>query len=214
MVSREEGVIKYDRSGFHRTDALEESEYLSLENWRHKLYQLELIGEYDDLKVGYGNVSMLKNLSHFHQFNGPQFIITGTQTGHLATLNGNYYTRVVGHDVQSSTLISYGPMEPSSEALTHASIYEAAPNVKAIFHIHSALIWGSMIAHNNPGTPEDVEYGTNEMAMCVRALCEGKRSGSFVMKGHQDGVIAFGTSLDEAGAEILALFEKFVTQKI
>lgn len=211
MVSREEGVIKYDRSGFHRTNALSEAEYIDLERWRQKLFELELIGEYDDLKVGYGNVSELKNLTHLHQFNGPQFTITGTQTGKLAHLDGRYYTHVVGYDIENSALTSYGPLEPSSEALTHASIYLAAQNVKAIFHIHSTPIWEGMIKENMPGTPEEIEYGTTEMALCVQQLTANREAGSFVMKGHQDGIIAYGNSLDQTGAEILKLYRQFVS---
>ncbi len=212
MVSREEGVIKYDRSGFNQTGALPESEYIGLERWREKLFKLALIGEYDDLKVGYGNISMLKNLTHLHAFTGPQFVITGTQTGKYPTLTGEHYTQVVGHDVENSRLTSFGPIEPSSEALTHASIYLAAPNVSAIFHIHSTEIWEGMIRENLPGTPDNIEYGTLEMANCVRELTTGKNAGSFVMKGHQDGVIAYGRNLDEAGAEILELYRKFMSE--
>lgn len=212
MVSREEGVIKYDRSGFQRTEALPKADYIDLESWREKLFKLALIGEYEDLKVGYGNISMLKNLSHLHQFNGPQFIITGTQTGKYPHLTGEHYTQVVAHDVAQSKLKSCGPLEPSSEALTHASIYLAAPTVAAIFHIHSTPIWEGMIQENLPGTPEDIEYGTLEMATCVSELTQGKNSGSFVMKGHQDGVIAYGRSLDEAGEEILKLYRQFIKE--
>lgn len=210
MVSREEGVIKYDRSGFHQTEALPLTEYSGLESWREKLFKLELIGEYEDLKVGYGNISELKNLTYLYQFNGPQFVITGTQTGKFPQLTGDHYTQVVGHDVANSHLISYGPIEPSSEALTHASIYLAAPNVSAIFHIHSTPIWEGMIKNDMPATPDDIEYGTLEMANCVRELTTGRDAGSFVMKGHQDGVIAYGRNLDEAGEEILKLYRKFI----
>lgn len=210
MVSREEGVIKYDRSGFHLTDALPESGYIDLENWRKELFGLALIGEYEDLKVGYGNISMLKNLSHLHHFDGPQFVITGTQTGKYPHLTGEHYTQVVAHDVEHSQLKSFGPVEPSSEALTHASIYLAAPTVAAIFHIHSTPIWEGMIRENLPGTPEGIEYGTLEMANCVSELTKGRNSGSFVMKGHQDGIIAYGRTLDEAGEEILKLYRKFI----
>ena len=212
MVSREEGVIKYDRSGFHQTGPLPEPEYLGLERWREKLFKLALIGEYEDLKVGYGNISELKNLSYLHHFDGPQFVITGTQTGKFSHLTGEHYTQVVGHDVTNSLLTSYGPIEPSSEALTHAAIYLAATGVGAIFHIHSTPIWEGMIRENMDGTPEDIEYGTQEMANCVSKLTAGKKASSFVMKGHQDGIIGYGTNLEDAGAEILKLYHKFVGQ--
>ena len=107
-------------------------------------------------------------------------------------------------------LFSKGPIEPSSEALTHASIYESNKEIKAVFHIHSEKIWKKMIEYNYDFTRENTPYGTSEMASEVRQLIGNKSSGTIVMKGHKDGVIAYGKSLDETGALILELAKKFI----
>lgn len=209
MCPIDDGVIKYDRSQFEKVGTLKEEEFIELEKWRSTLYQIRLIGEYLPEKIGYGNLSQKRDYSLFEKASDPQFIITGTQTGGLPTLDGNFYTRVLNYDVENQKIKVQGPLEASSEALTHAAIYLSSPEIGAVFHIHSRPIWEGMIQENYLATAKEIPYGTKEMADAVKESIKGLSKGALVMKGHEDGVIAFGRDLNEAGKEVLKVYDKF-----
>lgn len=209
----DDGVIKYDRSNFTQCGAIDLVEYSALEYWRKKLYKLNLIGEYPVEQVGFGNISELKDYSQFHQSSVPQFIITGTQTGKYPDLDGRFYTRVLDYDIDHLKIKMMGPIEASSEALTHAAIYAHNKNLKAIFHIHSKEIWEGMIKDQTDFTPKNIPYGTVEMARATEKCVGSKDFGSFCMHGHEDGVVAYGRNLEEAGKLILELYEKYIGLK-
>jgi hypothetical protein len=76
--------------------------------------------------------------------------------------------------------------------------------VRFVFHVHSPELFGRA---GLPGTPAAVEYGTPAMAEAVRALAADPGVRLFVMRGHQDGAIAFGASADEAGLALLDALE-------
>ncbi len=210
MSEIDDGIIKYDTSGYTKSPSLKEDEYIELEKWRHKLYQINLIGEYLPEKIGFGNLSSKRNYQEFHNTKSTQFVITGTQTGGLEHLNGNHYTRVLDYDFKNWSIKAMGPVQASSEALTHAAIYESNPdNITTVFHIHSKEIWKGMIREGYDSTPADVPYGTEEMANSVIA-CVGKSDrGIIVMKGHEDGVISFGPSMEIAAEMIMEVYKKF-----
>lgn len=205
----DDGVIKYDRSNFSHCGPLETTEYSALESWRKKLYALNLIGEYPEEKIGFGNMSELCDYSAFFNSHVPQFVITGTQTGKYADLDGRHYTRVLDYNIDHLKIKMMGPVEASSEALTHAAIYAYNKNIKAIFHIHSKLIWEGMIEDKCDFTCGSIPYGTVEMARATEKCIFNKDSGAFCMHGHEDGVVAYGTSLEEVGSIILSLNNKY-----
>ena len=206
----DDGVIKYDRSNFSLSGPIPEEEYMQLEYWRKKLYNVNLIGEYKDQGVGFGNMSMVKNFQHIKESKVPQFIITGTQTGKYPDLTGNHYTRVTDYEISKLKIHMMGAIEASSEALTHAAIYETNSNIKVIFHIHSDFIWRGMIEDRADFTDESIPYGTVEMARATQKCVGQKSVGSFCMKGHEDGVVIYGTSLDEVGDLTLKLRQRYL----
>ncbi|MBH46698.1 MAG: rRNA adenine methyltransferase [Halobacteriovorax sp.] len=205
MSEIDDGVIKYQRV-FTPADALEHHEYRDLESWRKKLFQLKLIGEYPSVCIGYGNMSQRLEPSL-----PIQFIITGTQTGKFEELNGEHYTTVTGYNLENNMIEAKGCIDASSEALTHAALYEVHPEIKAVFHIHDKVIWQSMLDGDFLYTKKDIPYGTVEMARAVQEIVKTKNSGVFAMAGHDDGVVAWGSSLDEAGVEIMKLVKLFKT---
>lgn len=206
----DDGVIKYDRSNFTQCGPIDLVEYSKLEYWRKQLFQLNLIGEYKEAGIGFGNLSVVHDYSHFHKTAHPQFIITGTQTGKYSELNGHFYTRVLDYDIKNLKINVLGPVEASSEALTHAAIYAHNKNIKAIFHIHSASIWNGMIEDKRDFTDKTIPYGTFEMAQAT-AACIGKKDfGTFCMHGHEDGVVAYGRNLVEVGQLILNLSDTYL----
>ena len=209
MSEIDDGVIKFDQSHFVQTKPLEDHEYRDLEKWRKTLYNLQLIGEYQPEKIGYGNISARKDYSKFKKNSNPQFLITGTQTGKFADLSGEHYSRVVDYDFEKNILEAHGPIQSSSEGLTHAAIYEVSEQITAVFHIHSLQIWEEMLKANAPHTHKDIPYGTIDMAKATQELIKGKTSGVFAMAGHKEGIFSFGRDLEEAGKLILEIYDKF-----
>jgi len=204
-----DGIIKYDDSDFQRTEPLNTDEYKALEYWRKKLYDIKLIGEYSDLMVGYGNLSLKKDYSKLFLSTNSQFLITGTQTGKYTDLTGKHYTRVLDFNVKDMTIKIAGPTQASSEALTHAAIYQCNEKINCVFHIHDKSMWQNMLKANCDSTSKEIPYGTYEMAQAVKNLIQNKTSGSIVMGGHEDGIIAYAENLDQCGEIILDLYKQF-----
>lgn len=204
-----DGVIKYDRSNFTHCGPIDLLEYSQLEDWRQKLFTLKLIGEYPESQLGYGNLSQRYDYSSWLKTNNPQYLITGTQTGKFPELNGNFYTRVLDVDIENLKITMMGPIEASSEALTHAAIYGHNPNIKAVFHIHSFEIWKGMIEDHADHIPKEIEYGTIEMAKATANCIKKNDFGIFCMHGHEDGIVAYGRNLEEVGNIILRIYQQY-----
>ena len=170
---------------------------------------MELIGEYPIEKGGFGNLSQRKDYQRYSKSSKPKFLISGTQTGKFSDLTGDHYTRVIDYDLCQNKVTAMGPVQASSESLTHAAIYELDTAIQAIFHIHHRHLWECMLRDGAIRTPKEIPYGTQEMALCVQKLFAGKPVGLFAMEGHQDGIIAFATNLDECGKLIEELYLKY-----
>lgn len=194
MKQEAEGIIKYDQSGFRFIDPLPKHEYAVTEKYRKILNNLNLIGAYDD-GLGFGNISRRKDYTRLKRTERPQFIITGTQTGHLKDLTGEHYTRIIDFDIQAFSITAQGSVRASSETATHASIYEMNPYIGAVIHIHHKAVWKNMIEDGYPSTGKWIPYGTYEMAVSVKECIGDTTQGLIVMKGHEEGVIAYGPNL-------------------
>ena len=203
-TSRDEGIIKFKLT-LKRAPAPEMNQVIALEKWRALFFKLALIGEYPIDKIGYGNLSS--------RLAKKTFIITGSQTGHLAHLQAHHYTKVIDCDLKKGSVTAEGLIPPSSESLTHFGIYEANPNIQYVFHVHHQKLWEML--HNGPfdAINDDVAYGTQEMAEAAADLLKNKSSGIFVMKGHEDGIISYGTTAEEAGKIILDLYRKLAVRQ-
>ena len=196
---RDEGVVKF-RLTLKRAPAPELLQVISLEKWRALFYKLGLVGEYPNEKIGYGNLSS--------RLPNKNFIITGSQTGHLPHLQAHHYSKVIDCDLKKGSVTAEGLIPPSSESLTHFGIYEANPSIQYIFHIHHAKLWTLMKNLNVDATSEHIQYGTTEMAKAAQATMANKNTGLIVMKGHEDGIISYGTSAEDAGKNILEIYRR------
>jgi ribulose-5-phosphate 4-epimerase/fuculose-1-phosphate aldolase len=151
-----DGVIKYHVQ-HQDVPAPEFKGYTPLEALRTRLFALGLIGEtYDG--IGYGNLS-------FREPDSNQFFITATQTGKQASLAKEQYTFISGYDFEKFSVFSQGESKPSSEALSHAMVYEVHPEIKAVIHVHSSPLWNHMIKHGQLATK--AEYGTAKMVLSL-----------------------------------------------
>lgn len=203
-MTETEGVIKYQ---LHHTDIpLGDNITLAeLNAWRTMMVKLNLIGQDPDHYDGYGfgNISQRLNTADL------QFIISGTQTGHLSVLNRHDYCLVMQASPQTNSIVSCGETKPSSEALTHASVYLQDPQIQAVIHVHCPEIWQHTQELRLAHTAANIAYGTPEMAEAVTQLFKlehWQQTAVFTMLGHEDGVVAFGNSLSQAACALITQF--------
>jgi ribulose-5-phosphate 4-epimerase/fuculose-1-phosphate aldolase len=185
-----DGVIKYNFD-FQKSEPLKDEQFSEIESVRKRLFALNLIGVTED-GIGFGNISQ--------RVAENSFVITGTQTGHLAELDEFTYTLIEAYNDKKFYLKSSGAIKPSSEALTHGTIYNLSPEISAVIHIHSKVIWKFMLKNNYLST-DNVEYGSTEMIDEVNRLFYTMlplSNPQFVMAGHEDGVMVFGKDLFSA----------------
>ena len=194
----DEGYTKY-ACDWQQTAPLPEAAVAELNEWRNRLYGAGLIGYYEQEGVGYGNVSI--------RTAGREFIVSGTQTGHIAQTSAQHYARVTDYSIGANRVTCRGAVQASSEALTHAAIYELNIAIGGIAHVHSATLWHTYL-DQLPTTNPAVAYGTPAMAREFRRLYREAalaETGVAVMGGHAEGIVAFGAGIAEAAGRILAL---------
>lgn len=194
----DEGYTKY-RVDWRRGPAPAASEVERLNACRNRLFAAGLVGHDDVHDVGYGNLSVRSD--------NAAFLISGTQTGHIAETGPEHYAAVTDYDIDANRVVCVGPVQASSEAMTHAAIYELSADIGGIAHVHSAEMWNRLL-DRIPTTAADVPYGTPEMAREFARLYRETDlpvTGVAAMAGHDDGIVAFGRDIDEATARVLAL---------
>ena len=205
-----EGVTRFEIE--HEQRVLEERVYGEtarvLAAWREVLARLGLIGRdparYEGL--GYGNVSA--RLGPFGDVGRGQrrFLVTGTQTGGRRTVTLADFCVVERYDLVLNRVRSFGPVPPSSESLTHGAIYDIAPAARVVLHGHAPEIWRHARSLGLPVTPVEIANGTPQMALEVQRLFRESTlsgTGMLAMGGHEDGVLAFGGSVGEAGETLV-----------
>jgi ribulose-5-phosphate 4-epimerase/fuculose-1-phosphate aldolase len=205
-----EGVIKF--SALHESRPLTPRRFGSLAGrlmaWREIMAKTELVGQRPDRYdgAGYGNVS-----GRIGAPTAPRrrrgFLITGTQTGGRSCLELGDFCVVESVEPVLNRVSSYGEIMPSSESMTHAAIYDLSSRIRFVLHAHSPVIWRQRERLSLPTTATSVEYGTPEMAREVERLYRSTRLaelGILAMGGHEDGIIVFGHSCEEAGQVLLS----------
>lgn len=159
---------------------------------RDLLFQKKLVGYDAGHRVGYGNIS--KRISGLH------FLISGTQTGHIEKLDISGYSYIDSFDIDKNEVYCTGPAQASSESMTHAAIYQLDKNIGAVVHVHHKKLWEALL-QKAPATRKEVSYGTPAMAHEVGRLARKENlltTRIFAMAGHDDGVISFGTTVEDA----------------
>ncbi len=178
---------------------------VDIDKSRDLLYSAGLIGAYTDgpdKGIGFGNIS--KRI-----VGTDNFIITGTATGNFPILKPEHYTSVVEFDIDKNSLTCRGPVQASSESLTHAAVYLSDKSITSVVHVHNHQLWAKL-KDKMPTTSPDAEYGTPEIANeIIRLFREQKtelmKHKIIVMAGHEDGIISFGTTVEESTQIIMAL---------
>jgi hypothetical protein len=197
QIKETEGVIQFQLD-FTPAPPLPAADLAELNAWRGLLYRLGLTGRDPDRYGGlaYGNVSL--------RLDAHRFVVSGTQTGGLAELGAEHYSVVTRIDLEYNRLWAEGPIPPSSEALTHGAVYQSS-TARCVLHVHSPELWQFAADLSIPVTPADIGYGTPAMAEAVGRLAQGADSRVIAMGGHQDGLIAFAPTLDQAALPLIRL---------
>ena len=198
-----EGYIKFYCQWQKNEISIPEPVLNSLDSARKQLFDLGLIGVYPD-GIGFGNISIRNPKS-------TSFFITGSSTGKHAKLLPSQYSLVTAYNFSENSLSCEGLTQASAESLTHAAIYEALPDIGAVVHVHCHWLWEKLLNHI-PTTSAQIEYGTPEMALAVKNLA--KKSGShfekiIIMGGHREGILAYGSTMEEAITEIKNIFNRY-----
>jgi ribulose-5-phosphate 4-epimerase/fuculose-1-phosphate aldolase len=200
-MQEQEGVIKYQLHHQHRPIGTE-IDLQEINAWRSILFQLKLIGQRADKYggLGFGNISRRLVPS------SNQFVISGSQTGQLAELNPEHYVLIHKAESDTNSIDSSGLCPPSSEALTHAIVYQQHSAIQAVIHVHSPELWLNTLQLHLPYTHADITYGTTDMAQAVADLFSNGQLndiGLFSMLGHEDGIVAFGPSFTVAATLLI-----------
>lgn len=203
-MATKEGVIKFEME-YQVAPALPEDMLRELNAWRKIMNMTELIGQDPARYGGYGFGNISCRIDYPCDSGQPPFAITGTQTGGKRDLTVGDYVVVTACYPEQNRLVAEGPVKPSSESLTHGIIYALDDQARWVMHAHSPHIWCNAAALDLPMTT-DVPYGTPEMAEeVVRLFRESDVAEKriFGMAGHEDGIVTFGATAEEAGFVML-----------
>jgi len=210
-VAEKEGVIQYQLD-FSAGPPPDVEQIIELNAWRRILFLLRMIGQDPDRYqgFGYGNLSC-RLYPNEKQNSAPQFIISGSQTGHLSHLKNTHYVFVNKFDLLQNKISATGIIEPSSEALTHGAVYQADSKIGAVLHAHCPEIWNNTKNLAISATSRHVRYGTPAMASEINKLMSNSNvvdSHILAMAGHTDGVITFGKTAQEAGNTLIDYYSR------
>jgi ribulose-5-phosphate 4-epimerase/fuculose-1-phosphate aldolase len=201
----DEGVIKF--SAEHRYVGLDSARYgdpvADLIAWRTIFAHTGVIGQEQGRYggAGFGNVSA-RTGAPSSPTRARAFVVSGTQTSGLACVTLEQFALVERYDFEQNRVVSQGLIEPSSESMTHGAIYDCSPHIRVVLHGHSPLIWRHAKALRLPITDPAIAYGTPQMAYAVQDLYRRTALSEqriFSMGGHEDGIVVFGRSAEDAG---------------
>lgn len=193
----EEGYIKY-KCNWIQEEVIKLEQIHEINKWRSILMEEGLIGMYDN-GIGFGNISM--------RMDEHTFMISGSATGGIKELTNDHYALVTDFNLTHNQLTCKGMTTASSESLTHASIYACSKETNAVVHIHHKEKWRSLLNHEAT-TDSSIAYGTPEMAFAIQRLIKEDKVGPsriIVMGGHEEGLIAFGKTLEEPAMAFLTI---------
>lgn len=193
-----EGVIKFDLDV--RPGPAPPADWLrELDAWRELFRRLGLLGQDPRRYEGYG----FGNLSRRRPGTGDHsFVISATQTGGKPRLAPADYVLVLECDPARNRVRATGASRPSSEALSHAVIYQTCAAINWVMHLHSPEIFHAAPRLGLPGTDPAASYGSVEMASEISHMARQAPQGEpqlLVMAGHQDGILAWGDDAEAVG---------------
>lgn len=198
-----EGVIKFTLD--FQTGPAPQPEWLpELTAWRELFKRLGLLGQDPGRYAGFGFGNLSRRVPGATD---NRFIISGTQTGGLDKLDCCHYAQILASDLQNNRIVATGKIPPSSEALSHAVLYQACAHIDWVMHLHSPEIFSRAAYLGLQGTDPTAAYGTVQMAEDIRRLAGNSQTespGLIVMTGHLDGILAYGRRAQQVGGLVVA----------
>lgn len=194
-----EGYIKFRCEFAKERIAIPKELFEPLNDWRNFLRRKGWIGSYPD-GIGFGNISIRNPGSKL-------FFISGSATGNLPELTTEHYALVEKCDPAKNWIWCKGLIKASAESMSHFTIYDSIPEADAVVHIHNRVLWEKYI-DLLPATAKEVSYGTPEMAYEIERvlkLPETQLKRVVVMGGHEEGIISFGKTVEEAVKAMMEL---------
>ncbi len=143
----------------------------------------------------------LGNLSFRLRPGEPAFVITGSTLSTKQRMALGDFVTVLHADREQRTVQAVGTRDPSSESLMHFAIYQARPDVEAIFHGHDRQLTAHAALLGVPETEQEQPSGTPELMNQVLRILGQERF--VVMRNH--GFLSLGQSMDDAGHRALEL---------
>lgn len=185
----DEGYIKYTFDWKKKPITLQPEVLAELNAFRSKLRDLNMIGKIPD-GPGFGNISV--------RAVGDTFFISGSDTGSLELLGAEQLALVTQCNYLQNHIVFEGQIAASSESMSHAAIYQHNKTVGAVIHVHHANLWNHYL-NKLPTTEVEAAYGTPAIAEAIaRKLKEDSKNKLLVLGGHGDGIISYGSNLQEA----------------
>lgn len=178
---------------FLAKSVLIDSKITRMSRWGKKFYTMGLVQ------------GMEGNLSYRTQLG---FIISGTGV-ELDKISPETVVEVTGlvYGLNKTSVYVKGTIFPSRETILHSQIYEELPSINAIFHVHDNWVVENARKLHIPVTSVEKEAGSQKLAQEALSLLKFKRDlRYFVLKNH--GIIALGTTMDEAGKLVVDISKK------
>ncbi|MFA5879646.1 MAG: class II aldolase/adducin family protein [Candidatus Margulisiibacteriota bacterium] len=172
-----------------------------LSEWLKKLSQAGVLPDYGT--GAFGNLSFrLTNCSDIAG-NAATLGFVITASGLKVASPENFVTVQKGDFVSFSVEVE-GTRKPSSESLLHLAIYQARPEINAIFHGHNDNLLLEAENLGLPCTAKEEAFGSLELIERVLEIID--QHDFLIMKNH--GFISLGKDLDGAGEQIFKFLEK------
>lgn len=115
-------------------------------------------------------------------------------------LKREHWALVESFNLEQNSVQAVGMTDASSESMSHGAIYKTSPETNVVIHIHNKEIFEHMLTFDYLKTPEDIPFGTPDLAVAIENVVKqrGEADGIFVTAGHDEGVVAYGRTLEEA----------------
>jgi ribulose-5-phosphate 4-epimerase/fuculose-1-phosphate aldolase len=205
----DEGVIKFHPH--HTRESLDPRRFgeaaCALIAWREILGRTGLVGQAPGLYGGFGYGNVSSRVGPPGAGRGRRsFLITGTQTSGKPCVTLGDFCWVERFDLGTHEVWSRGAVLPSSESMTHGALYDLGPHIRFVFHAHTPVIWRRARELRIPTSSPQVPYGTPEMARETHRLYRSTALPEvqiLAMGGHEDGIVVFGRTAEEAGQILL-----------
>jgi hypothetical protein len=156
------------------TDLPTDSKLDKLKYWCQVFHDKNLAPPYEGGSFG--------NLSFRLKENENAFIITASESGLNESYTGDIFVTVPEVDLESGIVYGIGSKKPSSESMLHYAIYQARPDVEAIFHGHCKKISKYAKKLSIPITSREEPYGT--VALVERVLESIQNHNFLEIKNH------------------------------